>query len=375
MIYKYHTIAAAGFGAAAGALVAWRLAKRTSLGVAKARESDGGSTEGTPASQPSDTASSAASQPTLLASADRVLLLLKSSEPTTIEGMDPALHYLAPYVLKMEWTALGDLVTARERESTGRVDGSQWISLRLDGCGFSKALRALRAHGLLAEQGFSDTFASFMRAALRALMKHFQAKLGYTQSDEMVVFIAPTNVVRGERQKHLRGGRVTKMTTLAASFVTAHFVTDLAQLASARGVPLDALASVLPHFDCRLGAYASWEEARALLMWRAYDCAMNGVSDAMFRILGTGKNVMRLGTLQKVAWLHEHGHLPLPRHQAYGTVMAKVKRVVTGHNPVRGEDVRTLRGVIEQVDGPVLELVRQGSIWTEDDVLSRRRDE
>merc|ERR1712151_144726 len=85
------------------------------------------------------------------------------------------------------------------------------------------------------------------------------AKIGYTQSDEMVVFIAPTRVIRGEQMPHTHSGRVTKLTTLAASLVTSHFVVQLAQMCVENGVGLDGLAKVLPHFDCRLGAYDSWK--------------------------------------------------------------------------------------------------------------------
>ena len=41
---------------------------------------------------------------------------------------------------------------ARERDTHGRVDGSRWLSLRLDGCGFSKAVRALRRRVLDGEE-------------------------------------------------------------------------------------------------------------------------------------------------------------------------------------------------------------------------------
>ena len=88
-----------------------------------------------------------------------------------VANVDAALHYLPPHVAKTVWTALGDLVVARERAAhgpptyfswpphhtkhpstsasqagsahgvstsrvrthTGRIDGSRWISLRLDG--------------------------------------------------------------------------------------------------------------------------------------------------------------------------------------------------------------------------------------------------
>ena len=52
----------------------------------------------------------------------------------------------------------------------------------------------MRRAGILEEEGFSETFASCMQGCLGTLMKKFQAKVGYTQSDEMCVFIPPTSV-------------------------------------------------------------------------------------------------------------------------------------------------------------------------------------
>jgi len=344
----------AGVGVAFGAAVAWKLLRRHQDFQDK-EEAD---------PLPPEADSAPASIEVL---AQDILDRLKRYSPVLVEGMDPNLHYLAPHIPKVDWTALGDMVAAREKRTSGQVDGSQWISLRLDGCGFSKAVKAMRRQGIL-EAGYSETFAQCMRGALRALMEHFHATLGYTQSDEMVVFIPPTSVVRGERQPHTRSGRVTKITTLAASLVTAHFLMELSQLCVGKGVRLDGLAAILPHFDCRLAAYASWEQARALLLWRAYDCSVNGVSDAVHQIKGSGKQVQSLGKREKVAWLWKQGHLPLPRHQAYGCVLARVKRAVEGHNPIKGTTVTTLRSVIESVNGPVLELARTDALFPSDDL-------
>merc|ERR550514_2059544 len=214
--------------------------------------------------------------------------------------MDPSLHYLAPHVSKVSWNALGDLVTQRERSSSGSVPGDEWISLRLDGSGFSRTVRVLRNKGILEKDGYSELFASCMQSALRAVMEHFHARLGYTQSDEMIVFIPPASVVRGEQQVHHRSGRVTKLTSLAASFVTAHFIMQLAKRCQEHGVGLEDLSYILPHFDCRVGSYSSWEEAQALLLWRAYDCSVNGVSDAVYHTKGSGQKVQSLGRQEKV---------------------------------------------------------------------------
>lgn len=295
-------------------------------------------------------------------SSEEILAHLRKYKPAVVEGMDPALHYFPPHVPKVMWTALGDLVAQREKASSGSVSGDRWISLRLDGSGFSRVVKSMRRTGILEKDGFSETFASCMQSSLRALMEHFNCHLGYTQSDEMIVFIQPASVVRGEQQVHLRGGRVTKMTTLAASYVTAHFIMQLSKHCQSKGVDLEDLSHLLPHFDCRLGHYASWEEARALLFWRAYDCSVNGLSDAVYHTKGSGNAIQSLGKQQKAAWLWEKGLLPLPTHQAYGTVLVRVKRVVNGFNPKLGEQTKSLRAVIEHVDGPVLELARTDSL-------------
>merc|ERR1711933_301880 len=182
-----------------------------------------------------------------------------------------------------------------------------------------------------------------------------------------IVFIKPTNIIRGERQVHFHGGRVQKITTLAAGLVTSKFLVMLAKLSNDGGGRLDCLEQVLPHFDCRMGQYASWEEARALLMWRAYDCSVNGVSDAVYHTKGSGKHVQSSGTREKLEWLMKASKLPLPRHQAYGTVLVRSKRLVKGFNPKTNETVTTLRGVVERMDGPVLELLRNDALFPKGD--------
>lgn len=290
---------------------------------------------------------------------NEILARLKRDEPVTVPGMDPSLHYFAPHVPKLFWDALGDLVASREKSTLQScVAGEHWISLRLDGSGFSRAVRMMRKLDVLENEGFSDRFAKCMRESLRHLMEETQAVLGFTQSDEMIVFIKPTNFVRGERQVHFRNGRVQKLTTTAAGIVTAKFLVELGQLCVSEGKGLHGLAKVLPHFDCRLGHYKSWEEARALLMWRAHDCSVNGVSDAVYHTRGSGKAINAKDKVAKAEWLYQNGRMPLPQHQAYGHLLVRASKEVQGYNPKTEETVMTTRHVIEPLEGPVLALFR-----------------
>jgi tRNA(His) 5'-end guanylyltransferase len=303
----------------------------------------------------------------LLNKTQHVLELMKKYQPVEIPGMDMSLHYVPPHIPKKIWTDLGDKVVVKERQlNSSNIEGSKWISLRLDGQGFSKTVKKLRHLGIL-EEGFSPVFADAMIASLLCLMETMNGAVGYTQSDEMIVFIPPTSVIKGVRQPHQRNGRVSKVTTLAAGLVSSVFTAKLAELCSAKNIPISELTSAAPHFDCRIGQYNSWEEAQGLLLWRTYDCSVNGISDAVYQTKKCPKLIREAGKIEKLTWLHEQGYLPLHRHQAYGSCFVRVKRLRDGFNPQHNKAVRVLRSVIEACEGPVQELFRTDSLRRRDD--------
>jgi len=182
----------------------------------------------------------------------------------------------------------------------------------------------------------------------------------------MIVFIPPTSIIRGVQQTHMRNGRTTKIATLAASFVTCQFNMHLMKICyesvGKEGFEnlqkiISDLTTISPHFDCRIGAYSSWEEAQSLLMWRAYDCGVNGVSDAVYHSHGTLETnetkrsfcagIMTKGVRSKLKWLHDNNKLPLPEHQRHGTLFVKYKKVKEGYNPKTEQKVVSLRSGIE----------------------------
>jgi tRNA(His) 5'-end guanylyltransferase len=267
--------------------------------------------------------------------------LIHKIEPQAIKGLD---HYLPPHLPKALWNELGDLLRRGENENIPNIPGERWISLRLDGSNFSHTIQILRQKGILEDTRFSDTFATCMRHCTLALMEALRGKLGYTQSDEMIILIPPASVVRGEQQGHHRAGRTTKLITLAASLVTAKFNMLLARICVDRGHPelLEHLLQISPHFDCRLASYLTFQEAQGMVLWRAYDCSMNGVSDAVYQTPGAGE-IKNKGSREKLVWLHAQNRLPLPSHQAYGTLYNRVKVAKDSLDPRTQTPVRVLR--------------------------------
>ena len=70
----------------------------------------------------------------------------------------------------------------------GRVGGEKWISLRLDGHGFSKLVQRMRREEVFCK-GYSKEFGRIMGECCVALMEQFACLCGYTQSDEITVII------------------------------------------------------------------------------------------------------------------------------------------------------------------------------------------
>lgn len=200
-----------------------------------------------------------------------------------------------------------------------------------------------------------------MSGCCLSLMEEFNGIYGYTQSDEMTILIPPANVANGVQQDHPRNGRVTKITTLAAGMASSIFALCLADYCDAE--QRSKLRSNPPRFDCRMGVFSSDTEALSILLWRAHDCSVNGVSDAVYQVMGSGKDIRSKGKNEKIEWLWKQGLLPLPPHQAYGSIFHKTKVLIEGENPETGETNPCSRRKIFKVDPRVslLELfVRQG---------------
>uniref|UniRef100_A0A7S4KI77 tRNAHis guanylyltransferase catalytic domain-containing protein n=1 Tax=Paramoeba aestuarina TaxID=180227 RepID=A0A7S4KI77_9EUKA len=293
---------------------------------------------------------------------ESISLLVKQGKPMKFE--EDLNYTLPPFVSKPQWTELGDALRIAEKYSTGNVPGNKFISLRLDGHGFSKMVQRLRKAEAFCS-GYSPDFGRIMQECCVSLMDQFSCSFGYTQSDEITVVIPATRVIRGEQQPHAFNGRVLKLCTLAASTVATLFNYRVAELT-------ELSPSLLARFDCRLGIYDTFEEALSLVLWRAYDCGINGIADACHHQRGKiegAKQAVGKSNREKLLFLHKHNLLPLADHQAYGSFYVRVKRVRELEDPRTNEKVVRLRGVVEKVDGGVLNLFQEGKLILKDEVL------
>jgi len=270
---------------------------------------------------------------------NQIVETLRNKQPQQNEGIQD--HELPPLIPRKVWNGLASLLKEYEEYPSVLVPANRWITLRLDGCGWTKVLKRLKESGVLAS-GFSDNIAGSMIATCQAVMCEFGASLGYTQSDEMTIIVPPTSGTR----EHL--GDMQAWVSIASSIAAAEFNQRLADMAMDRHVSLDAVP--IANFDCRVGVFSSAAEAEAMIVWRSSDCNMNSASDAI-KFSEAPFPVRYNNTIEKLVYLQNHNLLPLPRHQAYGSLLRAAvddsgSRCIV---LVNGEDSRLPKNILNLV--------------------------
>lgn len=155
----------------------------------------------------------------------------------------------------MKSDVLGDRMKAYERSAETQLRPDLPICIRIDGRGFSKYTRDFL-------KPFDSRVSDAMRATTRALVQETNARMGYTQSDEITLIL-----LSGPDQTPFFDGRVQKLCSVLASLAAVTF--DRA-LKAARP----------PTFDARVWQVPDMETANEVLLWRALDARRNGVSSA-----------------------------------------------------------------------------------------------
>lgn len=203
-----------------------------------------------------------------------------------------------------------------------------------------------------------------MRTSLVAVMEDPQlgnSICGFTQSHEAVFLIPPTKVsANGARAPHPMNGRVSKFCTMTPAKFTALFNHYVREACEARGVRrgLDMLFS----FDCRVASFSTVEEALSIICWRCSIGMGRAISSAVECQEGTlldgegRRNVCAGRPSAKLAWLREHGLLPLDSHEAYGAFFARIDK--SGPTQIPGNLLRTVGGIHAYYNHKKKEFVR-----------------
>ena len=168
---------------------------------------------------------------------------------------------MKPYKGKShDGSSLGDRMKEYESTSEVYLPEKSYIVIRLDGHRFSKYTKDF-------SRPFDRTFSNAMQEVTVELCKEFGAITGYTQSDEITLILAPK--FSKDHSNQIYKGRVSKLTSLTASFASVKFNNLMKNYAKKDG-----------WFDSRAYGVDTIEEATNSIIWRSRDAIKN--SKAMF---------------------------------------------------------------------------------------------
>ena len=251
------------------------------------------------------------------------------------------LHEKGPNISRKLWNQIGDLVSVTEKLPIMKSRSDQYITLRLDIRGMSTMKKELYKLGIFISPGFDSYFANYMIKITNYLVGEFNATLGYTQSDEITLLLSPSFLEGQEEGKEKLinpkfeypfSGKRDKLVSLSASLASSLFNRAIIQdyfqnHSNTQELEVEDLIPLI-QFDCRMGIWNTYLDALQVILWRQYDCGVNGISDAVYH-LDNNKNkaIMKLDSNKKLEYLEEQKQLPLPPHQAYGTLVYKTKEM------------------------------------------------
>jgi tRNA(His) 5'-end guanylyltransferase len=273
------------------------------------------------------------------------------------------------YVEKEQWTNLGNLISNREKLNEN-ISNEKCYTLRLDIKGMSNIKKLLFSSGIF-QSKYDISFEEMMKHTTKLLQVEYNAKWAYTQSDEITLVICPS--IDNPLFQHHFGGRHDKLVSLSAAFASIESMKYLMLLNPSK---IDViLHNVNILFDSRLAVWDNQRDAFQVILWRAYDCGINGISDTIHNLdnkksrnlLQTSpegiSTLIKQSTGEKLNYLNIEGLLPLRNHQAYGTLFQREKKLRKGFNPKTLLEVECIRSVIEHIsDGNIINKIKNGDI-------------
>lgn len=157
---------------------------------------------------------------------------------------------------------LSDRMKELERVEAGRkADSNLPLMVRIDGRCFSKFTKNLI-------KPFDKDFLRLMDATTQYLMEETDAKMAYTQSDEITLSFY-NDKENHSNSEYMFGGKYQKLTSVLASMATSYFTFHMRKFLQQ--------TSDYPHFDCRVWNVPDVEHIALNYLWRYRDAIKNSV--------------------------------------------------------------------------------------------------
>ncbi len=184
---------------------------------------------------------------------------------------------------------LGERVKGFELSQAGLcLDENQPICVRIDGKAFHTYTKGLA-------RPFDQRLSQAMVDTMNFLVEKSNARLGYTQSDEISLVYFRTN----EKQQAFFGARIQKLTSILSSMATAKFNQEVL-----KNIP--EKSGQFAFFDCRVWNTPTLKDAADVFIWRQEDAIKNAVSMAAHAHF-SHKILQGKSSKEKIAMLLEKG--------------------------------------------------------------------
>ena len=244
---------------------------------------------------------------------------------------------------------LGDRMKGYEMAEAGRmlINGLP-IMIRLDGRSFSQFTKGLK-------RPYDERMSNLMCATSKFIAEETNAKVVYTQSDEITVVLY-TDVVESQV---FFDGRIQKLTSVVASMATAYFNKHLYEY-------LPEKSDKLPVFDCRVWNVPTLEEAANCILWRELDATKNSISMAA-QAYYSHKELHGKNSSEKQEMLHQKGvnWNDYPSFFKRGSYFRRVTKLIkfsdaeldklpAKHEARKNSNLMVERSVVEAVEFPPL---------------------
>lgn len=267
------------------------------------------------------------------------------------------------------WSPLGDKLSKNETILMDIIPLEKYYTIRFDGVNFSTNMKILKRLGIL-EKGYSEKLELIMVNVTRVLMEQVpDVMIAFTQSDEITLLVSPCKKnIHGEYIIPDKRRRFVKYLSTLAGKVSTLFNTFLIkQMIIDNNTHLINQLPVL-YFDSRIGTYNTFKDALELLLWRSYDCYINGVSSGVVLNNINVSGVKSLNTSEKLDFLHDNGLLQkMTPHQLYGTIFIFEKIECININRKTGEEVVSIKKIPLSLNNQLSNIVKENKLLVNSD--------
>ena len=214
------------------------------------------------------------------------------------------------------------------------IPNDHYLCIRLDGHSFSKFTRNL-------QKPYDPNFSKAMVHAAYDALSEFNAKCAYTQSDEITLIFDIPDLSKG--QSYIYNGRIQKLSSLSASFVSTRFNYYLKKFIADGKITytnetLTRINNAFATFDARILTFdkSSKNEILNHIIWRSIkDCYRNAVQSYAYHHFGS-KRINNLNGKQMIELLEKEKEIKwatdVPLWQKYGIYIKKELVLITTEN-------------------------------------------